>query len=170
MDGWELAPLIRVQTGAPFNVTSGQDNSLTDVGNDRPNRVAGVNPYAEVKFQNASGESNREYLNPNAFQQVWQTAGCASATANACPALGTYGNVSRNSFHGPKSLQLDAQISRIFPIHETLTTTFRLEAFNVLNHPDFSNPAAGLTSSTFGQISSTTNAARVFQGSVKINF
>lgn len=170
VDNWELAPLIRVQTGSPFNVTSGQDNSLTDVGNDRPNRVAGVNPYAEVKLKNASGESNREYLNPNAFQQVWQTAGCASATANACPALGTYGNVSRNAFYGPKSLQFDAQISRIFPIHESWTTTLRLEAYNVLNHPNFSNPTAGLTSSTFGQISSQSNAARVFQGAVKINF
>ncbi len=51
VNGWELAPLMHIQTGAPFTVTSGQDNSLTDVGNDRPNLVAGVNPYAEVKFQ-----------------------------------------------------------------------------------------------------------------------
>jgi hypothetical protein len=170
VNGWELAPLIHIQTGAPFNVTSGQDNSLTDVGNDRPNRVPGVNPIAEVKFYNASGESNREYLNPNAFQQVWQTAGCASAAANGCSALGTYGNVSRNAFYGPKSLQFDAQISRIFPIHESWTTTLRLEAYNVLNHPDFNNPTASLTSSTFGWVSSTSNAARVFQGAVKINF
>ena len=169
-NGWELAPLIRIQTGSAFTVTSGQDNSLTDVGNDRPSLVAGVAPITEVKLHNASGEANREYLNPNAFQQVWQAAGCASATANACPALGTYGNVSKNSMRGPKSLQFDAQISRVFPIHESLNTTLRLEAFNVLNHPNFSNPTASLTSSTFGQISSTTNAARVFQGSIKIAF
>jgi len=170
VNDWELAPLMHIQSGAPFTVTSGQDNSLTDVGNDRPNMVAGVNPYAEVTFRKLSGAANREYLNPSAFQQVWQTAGCASATANGCPALGTYGNISKNSFRGPKSLQLDAQISRIFQIHENWSTTFRLEAFNVLNHPDFSNPSASLTSSTFGQVSSTTNAARVFQGSVKVNF
>ncbi len=183
-DGWELAPLIHVQSGEPFTVTSGQDNSLTDVGNDRPNLVAGVNPYAEAKFHNATGEANREFLNPAAFAQVWQTAGCASATANACPALGTYGNISKNSFRGPSSLQFDAQISRIFVIHENWTTTLRLEAFNVLNHPDFNAPsgtttgslpgnsgsAAALTSSTFGQVSSTFNQARVFQGSVKVNF
>ncbi|MGB0053165.1 MAG: carboxypeptidase regulatory-like domain-containing protein, partial [Terracidiphilus sp.] len=168
VNGWELAPLIHITTGSVINVTSGQDNSLTDVGNDRPNRVPGVNPYAEAKFKNASGETNREYLNPSAFQQVWQTAGCASVTAPNCPALGTYGNLSRNAFYGPKFLQFDAQISRIFPIHETWTTTLRLEAFNVLNHPDFSNPGAGLTSSTFGQVSGQANAARVFQGSVKV--
>jgi hypothetical protein len=183
-NGWELAPLIRIQTGEPFTVTSGQDNSLTDIGNDRPSLVPGANPYAEVKFHNATGVANREFLNPNAFQQVWQTAGCASATANACPALGTYGNIGRNSFRGPKFLQFDAQISRVFPIHENLTTTLRLEAFNVLNHPDFNPPTGStvgsiagnsggngvLTSSTFGQVSSTVNQARVFQGSIKINF
>ncbi len=99
-----------------------------------------------------------------------------------CPGYGTYGNISKNSFRGPTAYQFDAQISRIFPIHESLSTTFRLEAFNVLNHPNFNIPtgyergtlggttggAGVLTSSTFGQVSSTSNQARVFQGSVKI--
>jgi hypothetical protein len=57
INNWELAPLIRVESGAPFTVTSGQDNSLTDVGNDRPNLVPGVNPYAEAKFHKGYGRS-----------------------------------------------------------------------------------------------------------------
>src|SRR5208282_6658954 len=182
INNWELAPLFRIQSGAPFTVTSGQDNSLTDVGNDRPNLVPGVSPYAEAKFHKATGEANREFLNPAAFQQVWQTAGCASATASGCSALGTYGNIGKNTLRGPSSVNFDAQISRIFVIHENWSTTLRLEAFNVLNHPDFNPPsgtttgslaastgsAAALTSSTFGQVSSTFNQARVFQGSIKV--
>ena len=69
INGWELAPLIRIQTGSPFSVTAGGDDSLTDVGNDRPNLVAGMNPYAEVKFHKATGETNREFLNPAAFRE-----------------------------------------------------------------------------------------------------
>ena len=175
VNGWELAPYIRIQSGPPFNVTSGQDNSLTDVGNDRPNLVPGVNPYAEVKFHKGTGEANREYLNPAAFAQV--TASCASTTTGACPALGTYGNISRNAFRGPKYFAMDAQVSRIFPIHENLAMDFRLEAFNVLNHPNFSTADAKLTDSTFGQVSATasngtnnTFGARVFQGVVKVSF
>jgi hypothetical protein len=66
--------------------------------------------------------------------------------------------------------QFDAQISRIFPIHERLNATLRLEDFNVLNHPNFSTPDAKVTDSTFSQISATANNARVFQGSVKVSF
>jgi hypothetical protein len=187
VNDWELAPLIHIQSGQPFTVTSGQDNSLTDVGNDRPNLVPGVKPYAEVNFRKATGEANREYLNPAAFAQV--TAACpdtpgTTTLAPGCPYLGTYGNIGKNTLRGPSALQFDAQISRIFTIHENWSTTFRLEAFNVLNHPDFNPPsgtttgslaastgsAAALTSSTFGQVSSTFNQARVFQGSVKISF
>lgn len=174
VNDWELAPLVHIQTGSPVNVTSGQDNSLTDVGNDRPNLVAGVNPVAEVKFKSVNTPANRQYLNPTAFVQITNPT-CNTGTggayvANGCAVLGTYGNIGRNAFRGPKSLQFDAQISRVFPIHESWNATFRLEAFNVPNHPDFSNPDSKLTDSNFGQISSTTNAARVFQGSVKINF
>jgi hypothetical protein len=97
-----------------------------------------------------------------------------------CPTYGTYGNISRNSFRGPANYQFDAQISRIFPIHESLNVTFRLEAFNVLNHPNFNLPTgtttgttgqmAVLTSGTFGQVSTTANQPRIFQGSFKFNF
>ncbi|MGB6690770.1 MAG: carboxypeptidase regulatory-like domain-containing protein [Terracidiphilus sp.] len=166
---WELAPLFHITTGGPVNVVAGQDNSLTDVGNDRPSLIPGVNPYNKVKFSRASGEANREYLNPAAFQQV--TAPCGSSL-NGCPQLGKYGDIGKNAFRTPPYLQFDSQISRRFPIRESLSLDFRLEAFNVLNHPDFAAPDAKLTDSTFGQISGTAtgNSARVFQGCMKIVF
>ncbi len=114
--------------------------------------------------------ATRQYLNPAAFQQV--TAGCPTPlNVLTCPGLGTQGNISRNEFRGIPAYNVDAQISRIFPIYERLNATFRLESFNLLNHPNFSNPATNLnTTSTFGQVSGTSNAARIFQGSVKLIF
>jgi hypothetical protein len=175
VNDWEIAPLMHVTSGAAVNVISGQDNSLTDVALDRPNLVPGVSPYHKVKFNKASGEANREYLNPAAFAQV--TAPCGT-NLNGCAELGTYGDASRNAFRTPPYFQLDSQISRMFPIHDSLAMDFRLEAFNVLNHPNFGLGSLGsnqtLTSSTFGQVSSTSstplNQARVFQGSLKIVF
>lgn len=183
LNNWVFAPLIHIQSGQPFTVTAGQDNSFTAIGNDRPNLKPGVPVYLHQPIRRASGAANRGYLNPAAFAQV--TAGCPTPLSpTTCAGYGKYGNISRNSFRGPTNYQFDAQISRIFPIHESLAATLRLEAFNVLNHPNFNIPtgitsgtpggptgqAGVLTSNTFGQITSTANQARIFQGSVKITF
>ena len=183
VNNWEFAPLLHIISGAPFTVTAGQDNSLTDVGQDRPNLVPGVPVYLHQTIYSAASQTNHGYLNPDAFAQV--TAGCPTPLSPAtCSGYGTFGNIGRNSFRGPTAYQFDAQISRIFPIHERLAATFRLEAFNVLNHPNFNIPTGGTsgtlggttggaavrTSGTFGQVSSTSNQARIFQGSVKLNF
>jgi hypothetical protein len=187
LNNWEVAPLAHIVSGAPFTVTAGQDNSFTAIGNDRPNLVPGVPIYLHQGLRSGSGGANRGYLNPAAFAQV--TAGCPNTSTNplspaTCAGYGTYGNIGKNSFRGITNYQFDAQISRIFPIHENLSTTFRMEAFNVLNHPNFNIPtggttgslggttggAAALTSGTFGQVSTTINQARIFQGSLKINF
>jgi len=187
LNNWEFAPLVHIVSGAPFTVTAGQDNSFTAVGNDRPNLIPGVPVYLHQSIRSANGVTNRGYLNSAAFAQV--TAGCPNTSTTplspaTCPGYGTYGNIGRNTFRGPTMYQFDAQISRIFPIYERLNATFRLEAFNVLNHPNFNIPtgtsvgtlgnttggAGVLTSSTFGQVSTTSNQARVFQGSVKLTF
>ena len=165
INNWEIAPLMHIQSGAPVNVTAGADNSLTDNNQDRPNLIPGVNPYAKVKFNRGQGEANREYLNFNAFAEV-----CPGNVTQGCAAAGTYGNIGRNAFRGTPSLQLDSQISRIFPIHEKLNMDLRLEAFNMLNHPNFGAPNASVASTSFGQISSQSNQARVFQGAIKVSF
>lgn len=166
VNNWEFAPLIHVTSGNPINVTAGQDNSFTDVGQDRPNRISGVPVYLHQAIRSALGASYRGFLNPAAFAQVCPKG----ATPLTCPAYGSYGNLRRNSFRGPSNFQFDAQISRIFPIHESLAATLRLEAFNVLNHPNFNNPSSNFSSqSSFGQISGA-HEPRIFQGSAKFNF
>jgi hypothetical protein len=171
VNGWEFAPLTHILSGSPVTITSGADKSYTDVGNDRPNKVAGVDPILHMPRRSGTGQANRGYLNPAAFAQV--DAACPTPlNASTCAAYGAYGNIGRNSYRSLPNYQFDAQISRIFPIYERLNATFRLEAFNVLNHPNLGAPTANLSSSTFGQISGLASGAnaRLFQGSVKITF
>jgi hypothetical protein len=151
VNGWEIAPLLTVRDGGVFSISSGQDNSLTDIGNDRPNLI---NP-SQIFTHNKLTQASALYLNVSAFQEN---------------ASGTYGNIGRNSLRGPGYVQLDSELSRFFPITEALKLDFRIEAFNVLNHADFSTPSGNISSSTFGQITSTAYGARIFQGALKFIF
>jgi hypothetical protein len=164
VNNWQIAPLIRITSGQPINITSGIDNSLTGQNLDRPNFV-GLNTnvaYTHQKItQSATG--NRAYFSKSAFAQN---------------APGTQGNLGRNAFRGPKYYEVDMALSRNFPLYERLAFNLRLEAFNVFNHPNFtnnygaSNTAAfttALNSGTFGYISGAADP-RIFQLAGKITF
>ncbi len=151
-NNWELGPLIRITDGAPFTVTDGTDISGTDVNNDRPNLTG------SASYTHNTISQNQTYVNHAAF---------AYATN------GTYGNLGRNTFRGPNYADVDAEISRFFPLTERTKLDFRIEAFNMFNHPNFDAPGSGNlkvnNSKTFGVITGA-NDPRIFQGAVKFIF
>jgi Carboxypeptidase regulatory-like domain len=160
-NNWQIAPIIRLTSGMPLNVTSGIDNSLTGIGLDRPNLINPQAVYTGRKItQKAAG--NLAFLNKAAFAQN---------------ATGTFGNLGRNAFRTPNLISVDAALSRSFPIHERLAFTIRLEAFNVLNHPNFSTVSAtggaafttALNSGTFGNVTGALDP-RIFQLAGKFTF
>jgi hypothetical protein len=68
---------------------------------------------------------------------------------------GGFGNISRNSFRGPGYFDTDFTIAKDIPIRESMVFTVGANAFNVLNHANFGNPTASLTSGSFGSILNT---------------
>ena len=54
--------------------------------------------------------------------------------------IGSIGDAGRNIFVGPGFRDWDMSVTKIWRIKERLTTQFRAEFFNVLNHPIFANP------------------------------
>jgi hypothetical protein len=86
----------------------------------RPDLLSGVNPYLN---------NDRNFLNPAAF---------------AVPLAGTFGNLPRNALKGPNFRQFDLIFNKRFKFSETKNIEFRTEVFNVLNHPNFANPASTL--------------------------
>ena len=70
--------------------------------------------------------------------------GNLNPAAFATPKPGTFGNLLRNSVHGPNFYQTDLVIVKRFPIRESSSVEFRTEVFNLLNHPNFANPPAQL--------------------------
>jgi hypothetical protein len=67
-------------------------------------------------------------------------------------------------------------VARKFKFGERWSTDLRAEFFNIMNHANPNGPAAGLTSSTFGQITSFQNsttgglAPRLIQLGLKVYF
>ncbi|MCX7048316.1 MAG: TonB-dependent receptor, partial [Candidatus Sumerlaeota bacterium] len=125
---WQLSAILTKRSGFWFSVASGKDNSLTAMGNDRPDIVG--DPHA-VK------PSLARWFNTAAFR------------ANAA---GTYGNSGANNLVGPGAFNFDVSLVRNFVIREKHTFQVRAEAFNILNHPNFANPIASMTNSNIGQI------------------
>jgi hypothetical protein len=155
-NGWQIAPLIRILSGAPYNVTSGSDISLTGMGNDRPNVVSGVS-YTTGKKVTQSNAGNRAFFNAAAF--TYSTV-----------AAGSFGNAGRNILRGPNYYDVDASLSRIFKVYGNLNMNLRIEAFNLFNHPFFNSfTTANPTSSSFGYANGTADP-RLMQAAVKFNF
>lgn len=161
---WQVNGIFTARTGQDFDVMAAGD--IANTGNAKTYERADLvgNPYRSGAVAGnpsctppSGGTHTRsQWFNPCAF---------------ATPAIGTLGNVSRNLLHGPDLWNLDASIHRNFPIREGLSLKLDAEAFNAFNHMVLGNPAATVTTqSTFGQISSAANSARIVQFAAKIQF
>jgi hypothetical protein len=170
INNWEFGGLSTMHTGGPLNTTAGNDDSLTGYGNDRALLVPNVPIYQKVQVRNAGGAINREYLNPAAFAQPLPTPNTSTMPIFGYNTSG-YILTSKNEFHGPPFVSFDGQISRFWPIGERFKVDTRLEAFDLLNHPNFNCcSSTSQTSGSFGQINSTGYGPRQFQGSLKVIF
>ncbi len=131
---WQLSGIVTLQSGLPFNVPVSTDTANTSArGLYRPNLVA----------------------TPSANCGNGRLSGCISPAAFAIPPQYTYGTAGRNLLHGPHLFDTDLSIGKNFRIAERLTFQFRVEAFNVWNSPQFSNPSAVFGTASFGNITST---------------
>jgi hypothetical protein len=56
------------------------------------------------------------------------------------PAAGTFGTMGRNIFRDTGFHNVDLSVSKNFRIRERMKAQFRIETFNIFNHPNFANP------------------------------
>jgi hypothetical protein len=61
-------------------------------------------------------------------------------------------------------------LSKKFSLTEKYSLTFRSEAFNVFNHPNFTAPGTAFGTPTFGIFSSTIGNPRILQLALKFDF
>jgi len=114
-----LAPIVRLASGAPFNISiGGDDRNLDDVGNDRPN------------------------FNGNLDTLKWRRPGTPGDVSIvnqfSLPAIGQPGNLPRNAGAGPAQFVFDLNLTRDFKLSERVRLRPILEFDNVLNATVFS--------------------------------
>ncbi|HKW35225.1 MAG TPA: TonB-dependent receptor [Candidatus Acidoferrum sp.] len=117
---WSLDLVGVARSGFPFNGRMFVVSPVLGFAYMRPDLVAGQPIW--IAGPSAPGGKS---LNPLAF---------------AMPPAGTQGTEGRNDIRGFGLTQFDLSIARKFALTDRVHLQFRADAFNVLNHPNFTNP------------------------------
>jgi hypothetical protein len=152
---WQTNGIITLQTGIPFNVSTGTDTANT----------AASGTYRPDLVHAATSNCGRGHL-----------IGCIDPTAFTVadlypisPNNYAYGNAGRNLLHGPGAETVNLSVFKNFPIKERLQFQFRFETFALFNHTNFSNPSATINTSSFGNITGA-SGNRNIQIGAKLQF
>jgi len=131
--GWQLGGVFSAASGRPITVLQGTNVSGTNIGNDRGTIIPGVSGYSSTACAGVT-VACKSWLNPAAFLTTAQVNG-QFAPGGVGP--GTFGNVSKNFLRLPSTWNSDMSASKYFNITERYKLQFRVEYFNVFNHPNF---------------------------------
>jgi len=153
--GWQLNGSVSAQSGFPFTPLLGSNASGT--GDTQNPDVPSLNPAFSGPV--ILGKVD-QWFDPRAF---------------VMPLAGTFGNVARGSFVGPKMTNFDMSLFKRFNITERYNLQFRAEAFNIFNHPNFGTPnpvtfSGNNYSSSAGVITATSTTSRQIQFALKLLF
>ncbi len=157
--GWQVSGISTFATGFPFDISYQNGTSLSlfcanadfyYTCPDIPNQIAPLQRTDPRAITTANGAHN--WFNGLKFNPASASTSTASFSAET---LGSFGNIGRNRYHGPGSLNTDAVLSKTFPYSGGDTARFielRIEGYNVFNHTQFLNPNSNYSSSNFGRI------------------
>jgi hypothetical protein len=80
-----------------------------------------------------------------------------------------FASLGTNILRGADQHNVDAALIKHTELTEKVGIVFRWEVFNILNHPNFANPASNVSSpSTFGKISALSVNPRIMQYGLKL--
>lgn len=176
---WHISPVFIGHTGLPVNIT--QSNEIPNVSQQRPN---GDPQHLKLAHPVTNGPA-LQYLDPATDPNFPLTP--SGPVYNTIGGVRTrivetgFGNVPRDSNRAPGEVDFDASVSKDFKLYRALKFQIRVDAFNVINHTNFTLPSTSLTvtesgttalfntSSGFGKITGT-QPPRTMQASARFTF
>ena len=174
LGGWQFNTIITMQSGQPWNIND-QNNGFSGTGEfadrwnffGRPSDFKSIGPNGIPCFGPGGGGACTGSAVPAACLSAATGLGPAAVTALTDPAIGTnycymvgnsilipngvgqFGTMGRNIFRDTGFRNVDLSVSKTFRFGERFRAQFRVETFNIFNHPNFANPNGG--TSTYGQ-------------------
>lgn len=151
LSGWGISGVTALQTGFPVGFSNGTDNSLwCDAFS-----YFGCPDNPNVSNFHIQQYAPRSHLQANGGLQYFDTSVFSPEP------LGTFGNTTRNFFHGPGFNYTNLSVTK--NIHFTRDNSryiqLRLEGFNVFNHANFAAPSGNLLNPNFGEITGVIESA-----------
>ena len=187
--GWSLYPIVTWRTGFPVDVGARLRNRLDPASAGPsadgapyllnallvgplvlmdPHSTPNNQYFAQSNFTNAQNPEPPTGKPPcaGADPSIFPSSACAIAN----PAVRTYGSP-RNFFRGLGVTNIDMTISKTTPLFgERLKMEIRADAFNLLNHTEFTTIDHNINNrSTLGQVIDTADP-RIMQLAVKFSF
>jgi len=155
-ENWRVSSVVLLKTGTPFTVRSGSDGpgfgNVDGASSDRPNVV----DPSVLGRTIGHPDTSRELLPASAFGFIGPNE--------------LRGNLGSNTFHKDGISNVNAALSKNWPLGQERTLALRAEAINLFNHPQFAEPGRALTSPNFGQITNTLNDGRTFRFLLRFAF
>ena len=161
LNGWTISPIISLQGGMPFTMSTGANKNDDSANANRPDMVAGVNPFLDP--HRSRSVARNAWFNTAAF--VANGPGVAGGIGPG----GADGNTPRNSLVAPGFRDVDLGLFRDFRFERGIVFQIRGEATNAFNLVSLSAPTASLASGNDGKITSAATP-RLIQVGARFTF
>lgn len=146
--GWQLSGISQWQTGNPLNITTA--STFTGTAN-----VLHPNLLQPVQYQKTRpSNSTVRWLGADLCINGAVTPTCVYQALT--PTAG-FGNLSRNALVGPGFADTDFSIEKNTAITEQVKFQFRVDVFDIFNHPSFGNPSTTIALPAAGQTTIAAN-------------
>ena len=164
--GWQLLGIGTFQTGLPFTIYSGeQQTGVGSMGTDRPDQIGAPD-------LSTSRTVREDYFGLGANNTSFFSIP-VNVPGGTGPNHGVFGTLGRNTFRGPAFHNFDLALIKDTPLRERAgaelaSLQFRAEFFNVFNVVNFGLPSNIVLGPGFGEISRTAGTSRQIQFSLKV--
>jgi len=176
--GWSVGSIVAWSTRPPFFITSGRTSFNNWPGGSVDGNPAQLLGMTFEEFSKNVGVFRTPggvfWFNPDMLDITLNNAGrVVSATLKpgllGQPAPGTFGDFPLNSIDAGRFFNLDASVTKRFPIGERVSFEIKTTLINVLNNANFTFGNTAFDSTSFGRITATQGSQRVihFQGSMR---